>query len=164
MSTLEKEEVCAHGMSAQDFTSEHIAVAVLLERFREIGKDAVRDIVSLAEQWMDPKTPPEDRPEIFETIREILFPELVGGISIEHVESKQEIPEKLRARAEHVGSKIKEIRTSRKLNQTDLAKATGLPQPHISRLENGEHSPSFKTLTKIAGALDVEVGDLDPSH
>jgi hypothetical protein len=28
----------------------------------------------------------------------------------------------------------------------------------------GIHSPSFKTLEKLADALDIDVGDLDPSN
>lgn len=164
MATMELKGDRACAMSPEDFTPEHIAVAVLMRRFTEIGKDALRDIVSLVEQWMAPETPAEDHMEIFETIREILFPELVGDICFLPAGSEQEMPKILRRRAEHVGKMLKRIRNAKNIKQVALAKKAGLPQSHISRLETGTHSPSFKTLTKIAKALEVEVGDLDPTH
>ncbi len=59
--------------------------------------------------------------------------------------------------------KIKSLRKSSGLTQQQLSEATGLPQSHISRLENGEHSPSFSTLEKLAKAFGVPVKELDPS-
>jgi DNA-binding XRE family transcriptional regulator len=64
--------------------------------------------------------------------------------------------------AEHVGRKIRELRKGAGMKQADLAAATGLTQSHISRLENAEHSATHLTLTKIAKALGVAVGKIDP--
>jgi DNA-binding XRE family transcriptional regulator len=64
--------------------------------------------------------------------------------------------------AKHVGRKIKELRTRAGLTQSQLAAKAELPQPHISRLENAEYSATHLTLTKIANALGVDVGDIDP--
>ena len=143
---------------------EHSVIVYLVDRFDEIGSEGVNDIVSLIGELRDPGTTPEDRIEIVKTIREILFPEVLGDIRFEPIDPTEEMPKNLKARADHIGKRIREIRKSRKLNQTELARESGLPQPHISRLERGEHSPSFKTLTKIAKALEIEVGDLDPAH
>ena len=52
--------------------------------------------------------------------------------------------------ATHVGNKIKDFREKAEMTQTDLAKKAGLPQSHISRLENAEHTPTNLTLVKIA--------------
>ncbi len=164
METLENTTggVCA--VSPADFTPEHIAVAFLMKRFTEMPKESFRDVISLVEQWMNPDTPIDYHGEIFETIREILFPELIGGVCIETAGATAEMPENIQKRAEHVGKTIKKLRKEHSLKQTELAKKSGLPQSHISRLEAGAHSPSFKTLEKIAKALGVTVGDLDPSH
>jgi len=41
-------------------------------------------------------------------------------------------------------------------NQTDLARAAGIPQATISRLESGDiEQPKMMTLAKIARALEV---------
>jgi len=154
----------ARPVSAADFTPENIAVAFLIERFKELPRDSFADVVSLVEAYMNPDTPVEEHCEIFETIREILFPQLVGDICVGAAGSIEHTPEKLQRRSDHIGQTIKTTRQQKGLTQTQLAKKSGLPQPHISRLEAGEHSPSFKTLEKIAQALGVTVGDLDPSQ
>jgi DNA-binding XRE family transcriptional regulator len=64
----------------------------------------------------------------------------------------------------YVGGRIKVLREKAGLSQSELAKRAGIPQPHLSRLENAEHSPTHKTLSRIAKALGIPVGDLDPSH
>lgn len=72
-------------------------------------------------------------------------------------------PDSAFAWVDYVSYKIKTLRNKAGLTQTQLAELSGLPQSHISRLENGEHSPSFSTLGKLAKALGVEVSELDPS-
>jgi transcriptional regulator with XRE-family HTH domain len=70
----------------------------------------------------------------------------------------------LEARKDWIAKRIKEIRKERHITQAELAGTSGLPQSHISRLEAGLHSPSFKTVEKIAKALGVEVGEIDPAN
>ncbi|OHB75234.1 MAG: hypothetical protein A2W31_11590 [Planctomycetes bacterium RBG_16_64_10] len=61
-----------------------------------------------------------------------------------------------------VSAKIRDCRKAAGLTQQQLEEKTGLPQSHISRLENGEHSPSHATLEKIAKALNMPVTMFDP--
>lgn len=61
------------------------------------------------------------------------------------------------------GENLRERRKEANITQEQLASMTGIPQSHISRLENGQHSPSFMTLEKIAQALQIPVSILDPS-
>lgn len=162
MATLEKKKAndtqCP--VSPADYTPQHIAVAFLVQRFKELPKESLRDIVSLMQTAMSPDISAEDFREILDTVREILFPELIGGI---HQVRIERLPVKLGRRAEHIGKTIQKMRDEKGWTQTQLAEKSGLQQSHISRLEAGAHSPSWKTLEKIAKALDVEVGDLDPS-
>jgi putative transcriptional regulator len=46
-----------------------------------------------------------------------------------------------------LGEKIKSVRISRGLTQTDLAYKIGKDQPSINRLEKGNINPSFLYLT-----------------
>ncbi len=62
-----------------------------------------------------------------------------------------------------VGAKIRELRKAANLTQEQLAEKAGILQGYISRLEKDEHSPSHKTLAKIADALGVAVTELDPT-
>jgi DNA-binding XRE family transcriptional regulator len=151
-------------VSPAEFRHEDIMVAFLIERFRRLPKESFSDIVSLAQAITNPETPIEEQYEIFETIREILFPELVGDIRMGRAGSVEQTSDRLQRRMDHVGSMIKKKREEKNLTQTELAKLSGLPQSHICRLEAGVHSPSMKTLEKIARALGIAVGDLDPSN
>ncbi len=62
-----------------------------------------------------------------------------------------------------VGGRIREFRTTAGLTQEELAAKAGLPQSHISKLENRKHSPSHLTIQKIAKALGIKASQLNPS-
>jgi transcriptional regulator with XRE-family HTH domain len=89
---------------------------------------------------------------------------LIGGICPVHASTIEPSPPKLRLHSEYLGGTIKKKRTEKGLTQAQLAEKSGLQQSHISRLEAGRYSPSWKTLGKIAEALGIEIGDLDPSN
>lgn len=48
-------------------------------------------------------------------------------------------------------------RIDRDLTQEDLAKATGIQQAKISRLERGDANPSLKTLKRLAKGLNMQL-------
>lgn len=166
MKTLEKNRIneTSCQVCPADLTPEHIAVAFLVQRFQQLPPESFRDIILLLEAWTNPETPEEDRCGIFETVREILFPELIGGIYRIDATPAEQTPTNVKRRAEHIGNTIQKMRDDKGWTQTELAKKSGLQQSHISRLEAGIHSPSWRTLEKIASAFEVEVGELDPSN
>ena len=144
----------------ESIADEHLVVSYLLHRISSLSKEALADLAELGrdvancESW-------EQFGEIAQTMREILFPDSVLG-DVQRSGPESKVTERLRRHSEFVGDKIKEHRESAHMTQTQLAEAAGLPQSHISRLENGQHSPSNKTVAKIAGALKVSIRDLDP--
>jgi ribosome-binding protein aMBF1 (putative translation factor) len=56
-----------------------------------------------------------------------------------------------------IARSLREARTRQNLTQADLAKQTAMPQSAIARLESGNHSVSFETLSKVAYALGKEI-------
>lgn len=52
---------------------------------------------------------------------------------------------------------IIEGRKGKALTQQQLAKATGIAQADISRLENGTANPSLKTLKRLAAGLGMQL-------
>lgn len=52
---------------------------------------------------------------------------------------------------------ILSARLEAKLTQAQLAEKVGMKQAAIARLESGKASPSFKTLNRIAKALDKKI-------
>lgn len=57
-----------------------------------------------------------------------------------------------------IGVTIRGYRLQRGMSQGDIEKRTGLLRCYLSRVENGHTVPSLETLQKIAGALDLPLG------
>lgn len=57
-----------------------------------------------------------------------------------------------------------EERHSKGMTQKDLAKATGLTQSVIARLESKKATPRLNTLLKIAAALNCQFDVVSKSH
>jgi DNA-binding XRE family transcriptional regulator len=58
--------------------------------------------------------------------------------------------------AHEVAGRVISYRVDHRLTQTDLARMLGMRQPHIARLEAGEHEPSLATLSRLARVLGLE--------
>jgi transcriptional regulator with XRE-family HTH domain len=59
-----------------------------------------------------------------------------------------------------LGLKVRELRLSKSLSQTDLAFKIGKDQPSINRLEKGKINPSILYLLEIANGLEIPVSRL----
>ena len=55
-----------------------------------------------------------------------------------------------------VAMRVISYRVEHQLTQTELARMLGMRQPHIARLEAGEHEPSLATLSRLARVLGLE--------
>lgn len=58
--------------------------------------------------------------------------------------------------------KIQEFRKQQGLTQAELAKRSGLSEISIRKYENGDRTPKIETIRKIAAALHVTIGELNP--
>ena len=56
-----------------------------------------------------------------------------------------------------IGASLRDMRESRNFNAKELAEAAGVSAAMISRIENGQVSPSISTLNALSDALDVPV-------
>jgi len=59
-----------------------------------------------------------------------------------------------------VAEKLAELRKNQGLTQNQLSEMAGIDRKTINRIENGHFSPSVDTLTRLALALQVSIGDL----
>ncbi len=163
MSALERVEKDGHSFSPQDFARQELAIACLVHRITSLSQEAMKDFLDIGAELA--KCPsPEVFKEIAETMREILFPDLIGQVNqmestVAPTDNSLALPQG--SRNSWIGSKIKEKRQAAGLTQGQLAEKTGLLQGHISRLESGVHSPSFKTLERIAVAFGIKANELD---
>ncbi len=58
--------------------------------------------------------------------------------------------------AHEVAMKVIQYRIDHNLTQTELARRLGMRQPHVARLEAGDHEPSLTTLRRLAHVFGVE--------
>jgi transcriptional regulator with XRE-family HTH domain len=66
--------------------------------------------------------------------------------------------------ANEVAVELVQYRTAHQLTQRELAEKLNMRQPHIARLESGEHEPKLSTLQKLSSALDLEISvDIKPN-
>ena len=59
-----------------------------------------------------------------------------------------------------IGGKIREIRKSKEMSQSALAKKAGIAQSTLSYIENGSKHPHFNTLSSICSALGISLFEL----
>lgn len=58
---------------------------------------------------------------------------------------------------EHIAKAIKAARKKKRMSQRALSAKTGVPQSHISRIENGAVDLKTSSLIEFARALDMEL-------
>lgn len=59
-----------------------------------------------------------------------------------------------------LGYKIKQIRTAKKIKQSELAELVDIDCKYLSRIETGISTPSLNTLFKIVKAIDTDISEL----
>jgi transcriptional regulator with XRE-family HTH domain len=60
----------------------------------------------------------------------------------------------------YIGDKLKEIRTRRLLTQTELAEKAEVNPSTVVHVERNRTEPQFRTIRKLAKALDVDPTEL----
>jgi ribosome-binding protein aMBF1 (putative translation factor) len=58
--------------------------------------------------------------------------------------------------ANDVAIKVIAYRAHHGLSQSQLARLLGMRQPHVARLESGDHEPSLATLARLADATGLD--------
>ena len=60
----------------------------------------------------------------------------------------------------YIGDKLKEVRTRRLLTQVELAEKARVNHSTIVNIERNQTEPHFRTIRKLAKALDVDPTEL----
>jgi len=58
--------------------------------------------------------------------------------------------------ANEVAIRVIRYRAEHGLTQTAFGRLVGMRQPHVARLESGDHEPSVSTLARLSAALGVD--------
>jgi ribosome-binding protein aMBF1 (putative translation factor) len=132
----------------------------LTERLSRLSEADWQDLHALS-LLLDKAQDQEEKGQIAKAVIEIIEAKPVVARPMNMRES---LPTELQKWGGFVGKKIRKLRQDRGWTQFELAKRSCLPQSHICRLEKGKHSPSFLTIDRLAEALGVAVGELDPAR
>lgn len=135
-----------------------MAVAVFRERIRELPPADQSDLRQLIPDLLSDDE--ETSRSAQRAIDEILEDRPGRVIPADVMEQNGD---ELKRWMQYVSKKIRAARTAAGLTQEQLSERSGLPQSHISKIENRVHSPTSQTLTKIAKALGVSPKLFDPS-
>ena len=133
---------------------------VMSSMLSQLSNDDQSDMLELLREMSGAQTD-EELVEAEITIREILEPK--SGVLSPMILPQAARPDRVQKWADFCGKRIRETRKDQNLTQEQLAQKAGLPQPHISRIENGEISPNHLTVEKIAKALGMPAAYFDPS-
>jgi ribosome-binding protein aMBF1 (putative translation factor) len=138
------------------------SMAVLVDRISRLPQDDKDDLYLLIKELSVAKSP-EEVAAVAHAMSEILDQE---SSTLERMPQPEvSVPDhSLENWLSYVSGQIRHFRKQAGLNQTELAEQSGLPQSHISKLENGKHSPTRITLEKIATALNIDVSEFDPNE
>ena len=63
-----------------------------------------------------------------------------------------------------LGKKIKELRKSKGLTQEKLVELANIDNKHLSKIENGIHLPTYKTLKKLSQILNFNLQDIETTE
>jgi transcriptional regulator with XRE-family HTH domain len=77
-----------------------------------------------------------------------------------YVENQQSLEEAKMPVVVYIGEKLREVRTKRLLTQDELAEKAGVSQSTIANIERNNAEPQFRTIRKLAKALNVDPTNL----
>ena len=60
-----------------------------------------------------------------------------------------------------LGKKIRELRRAMGYTQEQLAELVDIDDKHLSKIENGVHLPTYKTIKKLSEILQFNLQDMD---
>lgn len=106
------------------------------------------------------ETDRQERAAIMDAIHRIIFGVKQPKSSLRVMEPPSDDVDS-KAYAEWLGAKVRELRKAKGWNQERLGSESGIPQSHVSRIENGVYSATQLTREKLAKALGVTERDLD---
>jgi DNA-binding XRE family transcriptional regulator len=135
-----------------------MAIGIVVERVRRLSSEDQKDLYKLVKLLSSAKDADEVE-AISAAMVEILDQDPCDLVPM----NLPARPDKLQRWVGYVAGKVRQLRDQAGLTQVELAKKSGLPQSHISRIEAAKLSPSQATLEKIGKAMNRPLSDIDPS-
>lgn len=122
----------------------------------------MKELFQLLDQDDQSDTHQEEIQNVWEAIKELL---LGADISLVKylVEPSSDAAKKADQWFAEMGKKIRQLRLQKNLRQIELAEKSGISQGAISRIERGLLAPTHATIERLAKALEIPPGKIDPT-
>lgn len=135
-------------------TAMEMAIQLVRESYRQLGSEDRKDVNELLAELAQARDANAIE-DIFDALRELLDtkPQEVFTVPLDKIGDTNGIENWM----SYIATRVKKAREEAGLTQLQLAEITGIQQAHLSRIENAQHSPTHRTLMKIAKALKKEV-------
>jgi DNA-binding XRE family transcriptional regulator len=135
------------------------AVKNMVDRIKTFSREDRMDFLSLLLQVQETGDP-EEHESLVRAIEEIWEQRPIVAESFPLDE--QPMSEGLTKWTSHVANRIKELREEAGISIAALAEAADVPPEYVGLIEQAQESASNLALSKIAAALRVDVGEIDP--
>lgn len=169
--TKEQNEKQLHKSTEEKIQSGAIQTfSVLMQSFMECSDQVQGAIISMIEIINNPNSDCDEREMAFDTINEALFPDLSNsslGIDLcDLLDREKELPESIELDKEEAdfSNCVLRLMKLKGMTQVQLAESSGVGQPAISMMLSRNCRPQFRTIQKIADALEVNVDELWPTY
>jgi len=138
------------------------AISAVMARIAQLSPVEFADMQELLDLYHQTGSGDQDHAGVAAAIQELLYPQgLTATVDPSAVISPQTRAKLQRYQAQ-VGSAIRQRREALNVTQQQLAAKAAIQQSHLSRLENGQHRASGRTMYRIAKALRINLNLLDP--
>jgi predicted transcriptional regulator len=134
------------------------ALSVVVSHGRSLSQSQLRDFVRLFATLRDYEA--DEEAALVAALAGLFEREPTKLVDLETGVSDEDRKKVERYRA-GVAAAIRDRRVALRMTQADLARQCGIPQSHISRLESGQHIPSYLTLESLAKALRTNRAELE---
>lgn len=136
-----------------------MALGILVERIQALPQDDRTDLYELLKELPRAESG-EELDSVIATMEEILDQ---TPMRLEKMDQSGDhrCGAGLQKWIDFISARIKELRMNAHLTQEELAEMSGLSPSYIGHLESGKHSPSRKTLEKLAEVLKIGVETFD---
>jgi hypothetical protein len=135
------------------------AVRSVIDRLKTFSPEDRSEFLELLLQVQE-MDDPEEYESLVRAIEEIW--EQAPVVAEPFSADTQPVSERLKKWTTHVAVRIRELREKAEMSVAALAEAADLPPDYVSLIEEAQESASNLALSKIASALHVDVGAIDP--
>ena len=151
-------------MTSETLHREAKLIASVASAIVECDEETQEDILELAKILSNETATVDEKDQAGVTLKHLLWPH--GAVNLadteffEHSSDAKRLASELQSEEESFSKNLARIMKAKHLTQTELASKIGVGQPAIANMLARECRPQYRTIAKLAQALEVKPEDL----